>query len=763
MVERLAGLRHWLMLACAISVTAWAADSFTVRDIRIEGLARIAAGTVFNYLPIKIGDSFDETRSAVALRELFKTGLFSDVKLERDGDVLVVTVVERPAIAEIQIVGNEDISSENLLKGLKDIGVAAGEVFDQGRLDKVEQELRRQYFGEGKYGIKVSSDVRPLDGNRVAVTIKVNEGKAARIREVNIVGNKAFDEDDLLKQFSLSTPTLFSWITGSDQYSKQKLAGDLETLRSVYLDNGFINFTIDSTQVSISPNKEDVYVTINVTEGKQFRISEVKLAGELIVPEQDLVDLVQTRKDDVFSRKEVTASQTAITERLGEEGYAFANVNAIPDIAPDTENVTITYFIDPGKRVYVRRVTFTGNTKTRDEVLRREMRQFEGAWISTKAVERSKTRLLRLGYFTEVNVETPAVAGSPDQVDVNFTVVEKPSGNLLLGLGFSQSAGVIFNTEVSQENFLGSGKRIDFAFNNSEINRRFVVGYTNPYWTEDGISRGFQVGYRETNAGNANIVRFENQTTNITANFGIPISEFNFVNAGADYERTKISSNRNTGQEVADFVAAEGNEFDILRLRSSFTYDTRNRAILPDRGTYHAISADLATPVGDLTYYKFSYDARWLYPLAEDYTLLLKGDVGYVDTYGETEDVPFFENFYAGGPRSVRGYEEFTLGPRDSTGRALGGNFRLVGNAEVILPIPFISDFKSVRLTAFYDVGNVFGADEDFSGDDLRMAVGLSGLWVSPFGVLSISVAQPFRDQAQDRTQPFQFTFGSSF
>jgi outer membrane protein insertion porin family len=763
MADRLRRVALWLLLvAWCVPVRA---EPFEVRDIRIEGLVRIAAGTVFNYLPVKVGDTFDQTRSAAALRALFKTGLFSDVRLEREGQVLVVRLTERPAIAEIRITGNEDIKTEDLLKGLAEIGVAGGEVFDQGRLDKVEQELRRQYFGAGKYGVKVTSDIRPLDGNRVAVSITVDEGEAARIREINIVGNRAFEENELLGKFSLSTPTLFSFITGADQYSKQKLAGDLETLRSIYLDNGFINFSIDSTQVSISPDKQGVYVTINVTEGRQFRIREVKLAGEMIVPEEELFKRVETHAGDVFSRKAVTASQTAITERLGEDGYAFANVNAIPDISNEDDTVSITYFMDPGKRVYVRRITFSGNLRTRDEVLRREMRQFEGAWISTAAVERSKTRLLRLGYFTEVNVETPAVPGTTDQVDVNFTVVEQPAGNLMLGLGFSQAAGVIFNTEISQNNFLGSGKRVDFAFNNSLINRRFIVGLTNPYWTEDGVSRGFQIGHRELNAGMAmaDVVRFRSSTTNATVNFGIPITEFNSISFGADVEATSLETGAFAAQEVTRFLATEGNEFNILRLRSNFIYDSRNRAILPDRGTFQSIATEVAVPPGGVNFYKVVYDARWLYPLTPDYTLLLRGDVGYVDVFGVTQTVPFFENFFAGGPRSVRGYWEFSLGPRDSTGRALGGNLRTIANAEVILPIPFFKEVKSVRLSAFYDVGNVFGQDERFQPELLRMSAGLAGMWVSPFGLLSVSVAQPFREQPGDRIQPFQFTFGSSF
>lgn len=759
--------RRWaaaIAMALALfSSAAFAVESFVISDIRVEGLQRISAGTVFNYLPLKVGDTFDEQRSAEVVRTLFKTGFFKDVSLVRQGSVLVVRVVEREAISSISITGNKDIKTEDLMKGLKDIGFAEGEVFDESRLDKVTQELRRQYFSQGKYGLTIDSKVEHLDGNRVAVSLKLSEGKAARIKQINIVGNKAYEDAELIKDFKLTTPTWLSWLTRNDQYSKQKLAADLETLRAFYLDNGYISFTIDSTQVSITPDRKDVYITINITEGDRYTISEVKLAGELIVSPKDLVDLVVTRKGMVFSRKAVTESAQKITERLGDDGYAFANVNPVPDIDRERKMVSLTYFVDPGKRVYVRRITFTGNTKTRDEVLRREMRQLEGGWISTSKVNRSKVRLQKLGYFTEVNVETPAVPGTTDQVDVNYAVTERPSGNLLLGLGFSQSQGVIFNTSVTQENFLGSGKRVDFAFNNSDVNRRFALGYTNPYWTVDGISRGFTLDYRETNAGNANITRYDTSSFIGGVNFGIPVSEFNYLFIGANYENTRISTGSLASQEVLDFIAREGRRFNVLRLQGAFTYDTRNKALLPDRGTYHSIRAQVAAPPGDLEYYKIDYDARWFYPLANDYTLALSGNVGYGDAFGGTDVFPFFENYYSGGPRSVRGYEENTLGPKDAFGRALGGNLEVVGNAEVIIPVPFLSDFKQVRITGFYDVGNVYGVDERFSANDLRMSAGLSGLWLSPFGVLTVSLAQPFRDQRGDKTQVFQFTFGTSF
>lgn len=743
-----------------------AVDSFVVQDIRLEGLERISPGTVFNYLPVQVGDSFDESRSAEAIRALFRTGFFKDVKLGRDGDVLVVALTEREALSQITITGNKDISTDKLMEGLRQVGFAEGQVFDPGLLERVEQELERQYFASGKYAVQIDSTVTPLDGNRVAVAIEISEGRAAKIRQINIVGNQAFTDKKLLKQFKLTTPTWLSFITKSDQYSRQKLAADLESLRSFYLDEGYVNFNIDSTQVSITPDRSDIYITVNITEGDRFTISEVKLAGDLILPEQELIDQVTIRRGMVFSRKEVTQSSTNVAERLGDEGYAFANVNAIPDIDEDAKTVAITYFVDPGKRVYVRRINFSGNTKTRDEVLRREMRQLEGAWIATTKVQRSKVRLQRLGYFNEVNVETKPVAGTADQVDVDFTVVERPSGNLLLGLGFSQAQGLIFNTSVTQDNFLGSGKRINFAFNNSDVNRRFAIGYMNPYWTVHGVSRGFDLSYQETDAAAANISRFDSKVIRGGVNFGVPVTEFNYLNLTADYERTKISVGQRqfVAQIIQDFLDREGNEFDSIRLGGSFTYDTRNKAILPDEGTLHRIAVELATPPGDLKYYKVDYRTQWFYPLAEDYTLLLKGQVGYGDSYSSTTELPFFENFFGGGPRTVRGYEENTLGPKDEFGRALGGNLRVVGNAELILPVPFASDVKSLRLTGFVDAGNVYNLNnEDFDAGELRLSAGLSGLWLSPFGVLTVSVAAPFNDQPGDKTQTFQFTFGTSF
>ncbi len=752
----------WLLVAFTSAV--WALEPFVVKDIRVEGLQRISAGTVFNYLPVKVGDTLDEARSQEAIRALFKTGFFKDVRLEREGEVLVVIVDERPAIASITFFGNKDIDTETLTRALKGQGLAEGEVFDRALLDKVEQELKRQYFSRGKYAVQVTTTATPLERNRVAITIDISEGRAARIKEINIVGNQAFSDKELLDEFQLTTPTLVSFYTRSDQYSKQKLSADLETLRSFYLDRGYLAFTIDSTPVSITPDKQDIYITINVTEGDVYTVKETRIAGETVVPADDLAKLIEVEKGGVFSRKAATESSARIIERLGEEGYAFANVNIVPDIAQAEKQVALTFFVDPGKRVYVRRINFAGNTKTRDEVLRREMRQVEGGWISTEKIKRSRTRLEKLGYFEEVNVETPAVPGTADQVDVNFAVVEKPSGNLLAGLGFSQSQGIIFNTTVSQENFLGSGKRVNFAFNNSDVNTTYSFGYTNPYYTLDGVSRGFSLFSRKTDAAEANIAQYTTDTVGGFVNFGIPVTEFDSVQLSLGYENLDVKTGTETPVEFRNFLAANDSRFDAIQLSAGWAHDTRNRAVFATEGVLQNFSAELGAPGGNLQYYKASYRHQWLYPLGKRWGVMLNGDVGYGDSYGDTTELPFFENFYGGGPRSVRGFKENSLGPRSaSTGRPLGGNMRLVGNAELVFPTPFVKDSKSVRLSGFVDAGGVFSNQSGYDSGGFRYSTGVSGQWLSPLGALTVSVAVPLNDKATDDTQIFQFTFGAPF
>lgn len=753
-----------LALALAlVSTSVTAQETFTVQDIRLEGLQRISAGTVFNYLPVQVGDSVDGATTSKAIRALFQTGFFKDVRIERDGDTLVVSVVERPSIASVAFDGNDSLSDEELEQSLQAAGFAVGRVFDRGVFEQVEQELRRSYFSVGKYGVKLTSTVTPLERNRVAVNFDISEGAAATIKQINIVGNEVFDDGKLIKQFSLKTTRLFSFFTKTDQYSKQKLAADLETLRSYYLDRGFINFNIDSTQVSITPDKRDVYITVNVSEGRQFVVSEVLLAGELIVDQEELFRLVAISKGDVFSRQDVTLTTKELTDRLGADGYAFANVNAVPEILEASDEVKLTFFLDPGKRVYVRRLTFRGNVKTRDEVLRREMRQLEGAWISTTAVERSKERLNRLGYFEDVNVETPAVPGSTDQVDVDFAVVEAPAGNLVVGAGYAQSQGLVLTTSASQDNFLGTGHRVSLSLNTSSVNRNIGFSWLNPYFTADGVSLGVDVYYRKTDADNANIADYSLDELGVGMNVGIPISEINSVSLGAKFENTKFKPGSNPSVEVLAFERSSGGDFNTFSLSAAWDSDTRNSRLLPDSGSYTALNAEVALPFMDLGFYKLSARHQQFFPLFTSITAMLRGEVGYGNGLGDTDDLPLTKNFFAGGIRSLRGFEANTLGPRDSKGEPLGGDLLLTGGAEIILPIPFLEATKNIRFTGFFDIGNVFGPGQRFTLGDLRYSAGVSAVWLSPMGPLTLSLAAPLKKEDEDETQPVQFTFGTAF
>ncbi|OOZ37081.1 outer membrane protein assembly factor BamA [Solemya velesiana gill symbiont] len=740
-------------------------ESFVIKDIRVEGLQRISAGTVFNYLPVKIGEAIDATETSSIIKSLYKTGFFKDIRLEREGDVLIVFVTERPAIAKIDISGNESMESEQLLLALKDIGLAEGRVFNRSILDKIEQELRRQYFSQGKYGVKLESTVSPLERNRVGVNIKISEGATARIRKINIIGNESLEEEDLLDEFSLSTTGFLSAFTKDDQYSRQKLAGDLEKLRTYYLDRGYLNFKIISTQVSITPDKNDIYVTVNISEGDVYTISDIRLAGELAAPKEEFFPLIRLTRGEVFSRKAVTSSAERITDLLGNKGYAFANVNSIPDIDKEKKQVAITYFVDPGKRVYVRRVNMRGNHETRDEVLRREMRQMESAWFSRELVTRSRNRLQRLGYFDEVNIETPAVPGSTDQVDVDISVIEKPMGNLLAGLGYSQSSGIVFSSSITQTNFLGTGKRVSLAFDNSGANTNYSLGYTNPYYTVDGISRGFNLGYKKTDFKEVDTAKYLTDTALAGVNFGIPVTETDRVGVSFDLANTKYKVGAGASTEIADFATDNGDDFVDLKVGMNWSRDSRDSAVMPTSGSMQRFEAMATFPGSDLEYYKINYKHKKYFPLNEFVSLALSGDVGYGDVYGDSTRLPYWENYFAGGVKSVRGFKDYSLGPRDSIDDPLGGNFRLVANAEVYYQPGFRLLERSVRLGWFFDAGNVYdtSGDEDIDLGELRYSTGLSALWLSPLGALGLSLGLPLNDKSSDEVESLQFTFGTTF
>jgi outer membrane protein insertion porin family len=742
---------------------AWAFEPFVIKEIRVEGLQRIEIGTVFNYLPVNVGDTLNEQRAAEAVRALFKTGFFSDVSLDHIGDVLVVHVVERPSISKVNLTGNKDIKTEDLTDALKRIGLSAGRIFDRSMLEQVKRELERQYFTRGKYGVKITSEVKPLERNQVEINLKIDEGQVAKIRRITLVGSHAFSEQTLLKNFQLGPPALFSVFTDNDQYSKQKLAADLETLRSYYLDRGYIDFNIGSTQVAITPDKKDVYITVNISEGDQFTVSDVKLAGDLKVPEKELAALISIKPGEIFSRKQVTESDSRISERLGKEGYAFANINPAPDLDRAARKVKLTFFIDPGKRIYVRRINVSGNSRTRDYVLRREIRQLESAWISTENINRSRERLQRLGYFDEVNVETPAVPGSDDQVDVNFGVKERSSfGSLTAGVGFSQSEGLLLNASVTQDNFLGTGKRVSAAINNSKVNTLYSFSYTNPYYTPDGVSRGFRMFYRTTDAGQANVGSYTSDALGGGVNYGIPLSEFNTFSVSLGYEHDQIKTNSLTPQSYLGFLSVNGSEFDAIKMTLGWAHDTRNRAFFPDRGMLESLSVDTALPGSEITYYKLASQTNWYRPLLKIFTLSLDGELSYGDAYGSTAGFPFFENYYAGGIHSVRGYRSNTLGPQEND-TAIGGAFSVTGSAELLFTPPFMEENSSFRMGTFFDIGNVYKDYQSFDVGELRYSAGISAVWLSPIGPLTFSLARALNAQATDHTEVFQFSLGAVF
>lgn len=748
------------LFAFAISVAAQTFSPFVIKDIRLEGLQRTEPGTVFSYLPVKVGETMTEAKAQQSLRALFATGFFKDVRLEVDKDVLVVVVQERPAIAQIDFSGVKEFSAETLKKVLREQGLAEGRIFDRAVLDKAVQELKRQYLSKGRYGAQVQTTVTPLERNRVGINIAVTEGAVAKIRSINIVGAHAFPEKDLVGLFVLRTPGWLTWYTKNDQYSRQRLAGDLETLRSFYLDRGYLDFNIDSTQVSITPDKRDIYITVNITEGEKYTVSDVKLAGQMLVPESDLRKLIKIKPGDVFSRAKLTETTKAITERLGNDGYAFANANAVPDIDKAKRTVSFTILIDPGRRVYVRRILVSGNTRTRDEVVRREMRQLEGAYYDAAKIQLSRRRIDRTGYFSDVTVDTRPVEGSSDQVDVDFTVQEKPTGALLLGAGFSSVDKIIISASITQPNVFGSGKYLSLQINSGSVNKTYSLSYVNPYYTVDGISQGFDIYKRDVDASTLLVGAYQTKTLGAGITFGYPLSEANSVSIGFNAEDVNLTTYSNSPFVYTDFVNKFGDKYTYGSTTLGWTHDTRDSVIIPTSGVLSRVSLELGA--GDLEYYKLNLSNQWLKPLSRQYTLHLAGTLGYGGGIGN-KPLPFFKNFYAGGPDTVRGYAVYSLGPRDPLNNALGGSREVVGTAEILFPMPGAANDKSIRLTAFLDGGQVYGEGEKVSLSQLRYSAGLGVNWNSPFGPLRLSLGIPLNKKPGDNVQRLQFTFGTAF
>lgn len=742
---------------------AWAFDPFTVRDIRVEGIQRIEAGTVFSYLPVKVGETMTDEKASQAIRALFGTGFFRDVRLEVDQNVLVVVVEERPAIASIDFVGMKEFDKEQVKKGLRDVGFQEGRTFDRAQFEQAEQEIKRQYLSRGMYGVVVTTTVTPLERNRVGINFGIDEGEVAKIRSINIVGNQIFAEKDLLALYVLRTPGWFTWYTKNDQYSRPKLQGDLETLRSYYMNRGYLDFNIDSTQVSITPDKRDIYITVNISEGEKYTVSDMKIGGEPIVAEEELRKLITLQPGDPFSREKLSETSKRIVDRLGNDGYAFANANAVPDIDRDKRTVAFTFMVDPGRRVYVRRINIAGNTRTRDEVVRRDLRQLEGSFYDASKLQLSKQRIDRTGYFAEVEVETPAVTGTTDQVDVTVRVKEKPTGAILLGIGFSSADKLILQAGVSQSNIFGSGNTLGAQINKGSFSKVLSLSFTQPYYTVDGVSRGFDLYNRKTDADVLALGHYTTESVGGGVRYGIPISEVDAISLGVSAERTRLGLFPDSPNRLLNFENQFGNDYGFVIGSAGWSRDTRDSGIWTTRGHVQRATAEMTVPTGTLQYYKLGYEHQWFYPVSQNFTLMLRGDVGAGDGLGG-RPLPFFKNYYAGGVASVRGYNTSSLGPRDpNDDSVVGGNRRLVGNAELLFPMPGLGNDRSVRLGAFVDGGQVFAPGDKLALADLRYAIGLSLAWNSPVGPLKFSVAKPVNSKSDDRIQRLQFTLGQVF
>jgi len=751
--------RLLLLLSGFTSLTAAAFEPFVVKDIRVEGIQRTEAGTIFSYLPVRVGDTLTDQKASAAVRSLFATGFFKDVRLEAEGNVLVVVVEERPAIDQVTFTGQKEFTKDVLKSALKDIGLSEGRILDRALLERAEQELKTQYLSRGRYAAEVTTTVTPLERNRVAIQFNIVEGGVAKIRQINFVGNKAFKEKKLRNLFVLRTPGVLTWYSKTDQYSRPKLEADLETLRSFYLNEGYLEFTIDSTQVSISPDKKDIYLTINLTEGRKFKISDIRFAGNMIVPEKDLRRLLKFKPGDQFSRERLTESTKLMSDRLGNDGYAFANINPVPEINREAGEVAFTLYVDPGRRVYVRRINISGNSTTRDEVIRRELRQLEGGWYSAALLQSSKQRVDKLGYFSEVAVDTVAVSGVPDQVDVNVKVVERPTGNVLFGVGYSTAEGVIFSGSVSQNNLFGTGNALALQLNTGKVNTVYALSFTRPYFTDDGMGLGIDVYRREVDASSLSVSTYETDTWGTGVRLSVPINESDTIFYGLAAEQTDITLFEDSSQRYRDFVDVYGTDNTALVASAAWSRDKRDSTIYTRRGTFQKASIEFAVPPGELRYYRSQYELQWFLPVGQENVLQLTGRVGYADGY-DSKPLPFYKNFYLGGVGTVRGYESASIGPEDANGDAIGGSKLALASAEFYFPFPGLEKDRSVRLSAFFDAGTV-GEEYDFG--EIRTSVGIALSWFSPMGPLKISYGVALNAQEGDEEEPFQFSVGTVF
>jgi outer membrane protein insertion porin family len=749
------------VVCMAFAANAWAVDPFTVRDIRIEGLQRVEPGTVFASLPFRIGEQYNDEKGSSAIRALFALGLFKDVRLEVNGDVLIVVVEERPTVADVDFVGTREFDKDTLKKALRDIGLTEGRPYDQALADRAEQELKRQYINRSLYGAEVVTTVTPMERNRVNLTFSVTEGEPARIKEMRIVGNRAFSEDTLKGLLELDTGNWLSWYSKSDRYSRAKLNADQEALRSWYLQRGFLEFRIDSTQVAISPNKQDISITINVTEGDRYVVSGVRLDGDYLGKEEEFKSLVKIRPGEPYNADQVAETTKAFTDYFGNFGYAFAQVEARPEIDRANNRVAFVLAADPSRRAYVRRLNIAGNNRTRDEVIRREFRQFESSWYDGEKIKLSRDRVDRLGFFRDVNVETADVPGAPDQVDLIVTVVEKPTGSLQVGAGFSSAEQLALSFSVKQENAFGSGNYLGVEVNTSKYNRTLMFNSVDPYFTTDGVSRSFDLYHRSSRPYDDQGGNYQLITSGAGLRFGVPFTEADTVFFGGSAERTEIRPGTNIPAAYLSYAERFGYTSSTIPLSIGWSRDDRDSTLVPTSGRLQRLASELGV-AGDARYVRVNYQYQHYVPLSKQYTLAFNGEFGWGKGLSG-RPFPVFKNFYSGGLGSVRGFDQGTLGPKDVTGATIGGPKKITFNAEAIAPFPGAGNDRTLRMFGFIDVGNVFGENEKFKASDLRASVGVGLSWLSPIGPLRIAAAQPLRKQAGDRIQKLQFQIGTSF
>lgn len=765
LLPRIANRSAVLLLSLGVPFMAQAFEPFVVRGIEVEGLQRITDGTVLNYLPIAVGETVNRESVQRAVRSLYGTDFFQDIELLRDGDQLVVKVEERPTIAKLEIKGAKKLGGDELKQNLDGIGLAEGRIFRQSLLDQVQQEIRNQYFSNGRYGVEMTATVEEKPGNRVNILVDIDEGRVTNIKRINIVGNTVYDDELLLEQFTLREQSWRTALSSKDQYSQQKLLGDLESLAAFYQDRGYVRFGIGSVEVSMSPDRRDIYVTVNIEEGQPHVIGEITFEGETVLGEDTMRKLLLLKTGDSYSRQRARASAQFMTESLANGGYAFAEVEPEPREGSGENVVDLNYVFNAGKRVYVRHIDIVGNDKTNDETLRREMRLLEGDWFSQARIKRSQARLSRLPYVEDMKLDTVPVPGTDDQVDLRISVTERAPGSVQLGVGFSGSQGFLINGSVSHSNFRGTGSSISTSVSSSETSDVFNLSYSDPYYTDDGIGRTLSGFFRRSDALSTTIA--SNFTTDVwggSVSYRFPLSETNSWSLGAGYRQTALKTFGTTSDEVNSFTLAHGSLFDTYTITAGWSKDTRNRAFFATKGLQHRINGTLALPIGDLEYYRLSYNFKSNFKIGDVSSFHVNADIGYSDVYGDTQFMPPYERFFAGGPESIRGYRASSLGPRDSNGNAFGGLFRSVARFELAIPTGFKNNNRSTRLVSFFDYGNVFNSVSDFDTDELRGSYGLGFYWLTPIlGLMKFSYSIPYNDQVGDELDRFQFTFGVNF